>query len=591
MSFEFWYTLIIFILMIIFIIREIVETEIVMFSTVILLLVGKVITIEQAFIGFSNVGMLTIGLLFVIAGALHYSGAIAQLNNFIFGRNKSVITKKLFRILFPVATVSAFMNNTPVVAILIPAIRSWAERTNFSPSKFLIPVSYAAILGGMCTLIGTSTNLIIYGLMIDFGMEGLGLFEISKLGIPIALLGLFYIIFIGHHSLPEHKESFSMIEEKTREFVLQLKITNEYPHIEKTIEEAGLRHLQGLFLFQIQRNNQIIAPTKPTQKLKLGDRLFFTGLPKTILELQKTPGLELLKDSIFDLKQYDASMVRPYEAVISASSPLIGKNVRNSKFREQYNAVIIAIHRNGTRIKKKIGDIILQSGDTLLLLAERDFYRQWYASNDFYLISQSEVVPSKPRWQVFVSVTSLGLLLFLMILKLLPMVVAAGLAVILILATRTLSAYEIRQSIDFRVLIIIASAFGIAEGLRSSGVAEFIAQAIVLAGESLGSIGVVTGIFIITSLLTNFMTNNATAAIVFPITFAAAQQIHVDPRPFIIALAIAASASFATPISYQTNLMVYGPGGYTFKDFFKIGFPMQILVMVIAIILLQLFYF
>ena len=440
-------------------------------------------------------------------------------------------------------------------------------------------------------MIGTSTNLIIYGLMIDFGMEGMGLFEISKVGIPIAIMGLLYIVFIGYRSLPEHKESFTMIEEKTREFVLQLKITKSYPHIGKSIEEAGLRHLQGLFLFQIQRNKQIIAPTRPTHKLKLGDRLFFTGLPKTILELQKTPGLELLKDSTFDLKQYDASMVRPYEAVISASSPLIGKNVRNSKFRENYDAVIIAIHRNGTRIKKKIGDIILQGGDTLLLLAEQDFYKQWYASNDFYLISQSEVVPSKPKWQLFVAVASLALLLFLMIFKLLPMIAAAGIAVILVIATRTLSSFEIRQSIDFRVLVIIASAFGIAEGLRNSGVAEFIAQAIVYLGHSYGSIGVVAGIFLVTSLLTNFMTNNATAAIVFPITFAAAQQINADPRPFIIALAIAASASFATPISYQTNLMVYGPGGYTFKDFFKIGFPMQIFVMVIAVILIKFFYF
>ena len=591
MPFIFWYTLVIFILMIIFIIHEIIETEIVMFSAVILFIVGKVITVEQAFIGFSNVGMLTIGLLFVIAGALHYSGAIAQLSKFIFGTNQSSIIKKLFRLLFPVAAISAFMNNTPIVAILIPAIRSWSERTHFSASKFLIPVSYAAILGGMCTLIGTSTNLIIYGLMIDFGMEGMGLFEISKVGIPIAIMGLLYIVFIGYRSLPEHKESFTMIEEKTREFVLQLKITKSYPHIGKSIEEAGLRHLQGLFLFQIQRNKQIIAPTRPTHKLKLGDRLFFTGLPKTILELQKTPGLELLKDSTFDLKQYDASMVRPYEAVISASSPLIGKNVRNSKFRENYNAVIIAIHRNGTRIKKKIGDIILQGGDTLLLLAEQDFYKQWYASNDFYLISQSEVVPSKPKWQLFVAVASLALLLFLMIFKLLPMIAAAGIAVILVIATRTLSSFEIRQSIDFRVLVIIASAFGIAEGLRNSGVAEFIAQAIVYLGHSYGSIGVVAGIFLVTSLLTNFMTNNATAAIVFPITFAAAQQINADPRPFIIALAIAASASFATPISYQTNLMVYGPGGYTFKDFFKIGFPMQIFVMVIAVILIKFFYF
>lgn len=392
-------------------------------------------------------------------------------------------------------------------------------------------------------------------------------------------------------SSPEHKETFRSLGENTREFVIELKITESYPHLGKAIEEAGLRHLKGLFLFQIERKGQIIAPARPTEKLLLDDRLFFTGLPKTILELQKTPGLQLLKESTFDLKQYDSSQVRPFEAVVSASSPLIGKNVRNSRFREKYDAVIIAIHRNGARINKKIGDIVLQSGDTLLLLAEQDFYNRWYVSNDFYLISHSEVVPSKPRWQVVLSVAALAGMIFLILSKLVPIVAAAAIMVTILLVSRTITPQEALQAVDFRVLVIIASALGMAEGLRNSGVAEFMAQSIIYASDSFGTIGVIGAIFIITSILTNFMTNNAAAAIIFPITFAAAQHIHADPRPFVIALAIAASASFATPISYQTNLMVYGPGGYTFKDFLRIGLPLQLFVMILAITLIQYFYF
>jgi di/tricarboxylate transporter len=352
-----------------------------------------------------------------------------------------------------------------------------------------------------------------------------------------------------------------------------------------------LRHLKCLFLFQIEREKLIIAPAKPTERLLLNDRLFFTGLPKTILELQKTPGLQLLKDETFDLKQYDSSQVRPFEAVVSPSSPLIGKNVRNSKFREKFNAVIIAIHRNGSRIDKKIGDIVLQSGDTLLVLAERDFYNRWYASNEFYLISRSEVVPSKPNWQVGLAIFALLGLILLTIFKVLPIVAAAGVATALLLISRTISPEEARQSVDFRVLVIIAAALGIAEGLRNSGVAEFFAQQIVSVSSSFGPMGVITGLFIITSILTNFMTNNATAGMIFPITFAAAQQIGSDPRPFILALAIAASASFVTPISYQANLMVYGPGGYRFKDFLRIGIPLQIFVMFFSVILINYFYF
>jgi di/tricarboxylate transporter len=199
------------------------------------LLIGGVLNVKQAFIGFSNEGMLIIALLFEIAGALYNSVAISRLSHLIFGKNNSGIMLKMTQLLFPVAGISAFMNNTPVVAILIPAVRSWSERTNFSASKFLIPISYAAILGGMCTLIGTSTNLIIYGLMIDFGMEGMGLFEISKIGIPIALLSILYIIFWGRRSLPDQKETLVSLSEKTREFVIELKIMEDYPNIGRTI--------------------------------------------------------------------------------------------------------------------------------------------------------------------------------------------------------------------------------------------------------------------------------------------------------------------------------------------------------------------
>jgi len=591
MTFEFWYTTILFIAMIVILVRELVEAEIAIFSVLILLLIGGVINVKQTFIGFSNEGMLTIALLFIVASAIHNSGAISRLNKLIFGKSESGITSKLFRLLFPVAGISAFMNNTPVVAILTPTIRSWADRTHYSASKFLMPISFAAILGGMCTLVGTSTNLIIYGLMIDFGMEGLGLFEISKVGVPIAIIGLLYIIFFGNKLLPEHKKTMSTLEDNTREFFIELKVIESYPHIGKSIEEAGLRHLKGLYLFEIERDDEIITPARPTEIIQLDDRLFFTGLPKTILDLQKTPGLQLLKDCTFDLKQYDSSQIRPFEAVVSVSSPLIGKKIRNSNFRETYNAVIIAIHRNGARINKKIGDIIIHSGDTLLLLADKKFYNEWYASSDFFLISRSEQVPSKPRWQAILSVFSLGVMIILILFKILPIVAAAGIAATVLLFTRTITTLEARHSIDFRVIIIIASSLGLAEALTESGVAQFLANSIVAAGGTFGPLGVITALFIITSIFTNFMTNNATAAILFPIVFASAQQMQADPRPFIIALAIATSASFATPISYQTNLMVYGPGGYTFKDFFRVGFPLQIFVTIAAIVLINYFYY
>jgi di/tricarboxylate transporter len=591
MSFEFWYTVILLIIMSVVLVKEWFEPELTFFSILMLLLAGKVITIKEAFSGFSNEGMLTIALLFVVAGSLYNTGAIGQINRFIFGKNNSSVTKILIRVLFPISAISAFMNNTPVVAMFIPAVRSWTEKNQYSASKFFIPISYAAILGGMCTLIGTSTILIVHGLMIENGMEGMSIFEISKIGIPVAIIGLLFITLIGHRVLPDRKEPMVELGENTREFVIELKVENNYENIGKTIEQAGLRHLKGLFLFQIERDGNIITPAKPKEKILFGDRLFFTGLPKTILELQKTPGLDLIKDSTFDLKQYDSSKIKTYEAVVSQSSPLVGKNVRESNFRGKYEAVIIAIHRNGARIKRKIGDIILHPGDTLLILAEEKFRKQWYHSNDFYLISDTETIPSKPQWQTYFSIAAFIGMILLNLLKILPLLSAAGFAAVALVITRTITPTDIRSMVEWRVLIIIAAALGIAAAIKNSGLAEFLAQAIVSFGSSFSVIGVLAGVYIVTSLYNTIITSNATAALLFPIGISAALAINADVRAFAITVAIAAAASFATPISYQTNLMVYGPGGYKFKDFLIVGIPLQILVGIVALSLIYTFYF
>ncbi len=591
-DFQFWYTLVLLVTMTIFLLREVFETELTLLTFLFLLVLGKVVTVKEAFVGFSNEGMLTIAFLFIVAAGLNNSGVMAQIQDLLFGnQNHSGFRKKLLRIVFPISAISAFINNTPVVALLIPALKSWTERLNLSPSKFFIPLSYAAMLGGMCTLIGTSTNLIIYGLMEESGIRGMEMFEISKIGIPVALGGLLFLIVFGSKLLPDRKEALADLEQNTREFVVALKVTRRYKGIGKTVEEAGLRHLKGLFLFQIERNGQIIAPARPDEVIQLKDRLFFTGLPKTILELQKTPGLEIIEDAKLDLKQYDSSQIRPYEAVVSNSSPLIGRNVRESKFREKYDAVIIAIHRNGERIQKKIGDIVLRAGDTLLLLAGKDFLKKYYHSRDFLLVSESVKVPSKPLKNKIIAIGTLAFMVFLFVTHLVPIVVGAGIAVMILLLTHTVSLEEARESVDFRVLIIIASAFGIAAGIRNSGVAQFVGHYIIAAGGSFNTIGILAGIFLITSAYANIITNNATAALVFPIVLSVTTEMQVDPRPFILLMAIAASSSFATPISYQTNVMVYGPGGYRFRDFLRIGIPMQLVVMVIAIFMTYWLYF
>ena len=585
------YTTLILLALVFVLAKELVESEVALFGALVLLMLGRVISPEEAFRGFSNVGVLSIGLLFVVAGGLYQTGALEILYPVLFdnGRPRNV-RRQLARLVLPVAAVSAFTNNTPLVAMLIPAVRSWTEKHGLSPSKFLLPVSYAAILGGMCTLIGTSTILIVHGLLIESGQPGFGFFEVATVGAPVALVGLLFLIAAGPRLLPDRKEPMVELGERVREFVIELKVTPEYRNIGKTIEEAGLRHLKGLFLFQIERNGQVIAPAGPDERIQEGDRLFFTGLPKTILELQKTPGLQLVKDSSFDLKQYDSDKVQTFEAVVSHSSPLVGKNVRESNFRAKYGAVIIAIHRNGERIRSKIGDVVLRPGDTLLLLADRDFMKHWYHSDDFYLISSSAVVPSKPRWQAYLAGSIFAGMVVLAATKLLPLVAAASGAALLMVLSGSISRAEARRTVDWRVLIAIASAFGIAAAIRNSGLADLLARGIGELQQSLGAFGAVVGVYAVTSLANTVITSNATAALLFPVAFSSALLAGAPVRPFAILVAIAAAASFATPISYQTNLMVYGPGGYKFRDYLRIGIPMQVLTGLVAVVLVALLY-
>jgi di/tricarboxylate transporter len=591
MGFDFWFTLFVLFTLSFLLVKEILSSEIAIFVALMALTVAGVIDVNEAFHGFSNVGVLSIALLFVVAGALANTGALKLLNDIALSGKKIGVQKRLARLLLPITAMSAFTNNTPLVAVYIPLVRSWADKYGLSSSKYLLPVSYAAILGGMCTLIGTSTNIIVHGLLLDSGYAGFAFFEISRIGLPLALFGLIYLVFFSNYILPKRKDQTAMVTEKVREYVCALKVTAQYKHIGKTIEQAGLRHLQGLYLFQIERENRRIAPAGPFEFLRKGDRLFFTGLPNTLLELQKSPGLQLVNELDFDLKNYDSDQYKTFEVVISRNSPLVGKRVQNSNFREIYDAVIIAISRSGERIKDKIGNIVLAPGDTLLLLAKKGFFKRWYNSFDFYLISHLNGIASKAVWQARVSLAVFIVMIALTIFNVLPLVLAAGLAALVMVVSKCINMENAKNAVDLKVLITIASAFGIAKAITNSGVADFLANQISVLSSHFGALGAIIGIFVITSIYNMIITSNATAVLIFPIAISVAVSMNVDPRPFAITVAIAAAASFATPISYQTNLMVYGPGGYKFNDFIKIGLPLQIGVGVFAVWLINVYYF
>jgi di/tricarboxylate transporter len=380
--------------------------------------------------------------------------------------------------------------------------------------------------------------------------------------------------------------------ESMREFVIEMKVDNDYPYIGKSIEEAHIRHLRGLFLFQIVRKGTEIAPVPPDEYIQVDDILFFTGIPETIYDLQKTPGLHVLKDAEFDLKDIDSDHYQCFEAVVSKSSPLLGSTVRESGFRARYDAVILGIHRTGKRIEKKVGDIVLQPNDTIFLLAKNDFGRKWYHSTDFNLVSESIKEYSKPKKKGYVALALMAIMIFTVSTGLIQsMLMAATVTAGLMILMKIINYSDARNAIDFDVIIVIACAFGIGKAVANSGIADLIATYLIDSLSGFGIIWIIAAIFFITSFYTEMITNNAAAALIFPVALSVATHLQLNPHPFMITIAIAASTSFATPIGYQTNLMVFNPGGYRFMDFLKTGLILNILIGIMVTVLITYFYF
>lgn len=588
MTLEFWFAIAIVVLMTVSMVLELLEAAAAVFGALLLFLLSGLISPEEAFRGFSNHGMLAVGFLYIVAYAVESTGLLKTVSGLLLGEDRSGHSRRLLRFLFPVAGASAFMNNTPIVSMLIPMVKTWCRKHGVSPSKILLPLSYATVLGGTCTLIGSSTNLVVHGFLLEHGIPGFGFFELAKVGVPVALVGILFVSIVLHRLLPDRQDVMVQLGASTREFVVELKVTGSYPHLGETVQEAGLRHLQGLFLFQIERDGSVIAPVRPDEMLRLEDRLFFTGVPSTIVELQREVGLEIIEDPEFDLKNYDSNRLKSYEAVISNSSPLIGQSVRQSNFRQYYAAVILAIHRNGQRINRKIGDIVLQPGDTLLLLAPSDFYDRFYHARDFLLISSSREVRSRPRIQSIIILGILAAMVVCVTAGWLPMITASATAAALLILSHCVTPQQGFQAIHWKVLIVIASSFGIARALENAGAAALLGKVLVAAGTPFGALGMVALVALVTMIYSEMVTNSAAALIVFPVMLSVAAQSGVPVKALAFALVFGASTAFATPISYQTNLMVYGPGNYRFRDYLKVGLPLDAIIWVVSVVLIDL---
>lgn len=555
--------------------------DVVFLSVLTIIIIFGIITPAQALVGFSNEGMLTVAALYVVAAGLKQTGGVQFVLKKILGKVRN-IRRIQAKLISPVMFLSAFLNNTPIVATFIPGLQDWCRKYKIPSSKLLIPLSYAAILGGTCTLIGTSTNLIINGLLISEKGLNLNIFDPAFVGIPISITGFLFLLVFGNRLLPEIPSSYSSFE-NTREYTIEMIVKSESPLVGKSVEEADLRNLPGLFLIEVVRDGALMAAVEPDEILNRGDRLIFTGLVDSIIDLQQIQGLEPATNQVFklDTPRRDRHLV---EAVVSQSNPLNGKTVKEGEFRNRFGAVVVAVSRKGERVKQKVGDIKLQTGDILLMEAPRNFYERYRHSSDFLLVS---TLSSKSSPNYAKSRIAWGILIGMVILaatNVLSMFQASLVAAGIMFVTGCVKADEARSSIDWQVLIVIASALGIGNAIEITGMAASLAGGFIGLAGSYPYLALVAT-YLITWMLTEMITNNAAAVLVFPFAISVAASLGVDFMPFVMVIMFAASASFVTPIGYQTNLMVYGAGGYQFSDFIRIGLPLNLLVATVTLLL------
>ncbi len=549
-----------------------------------------ILTPREILSGFANEQIAIILLLLILGDIIRQKAIVEILFDRVF-RSARSYRGFLSRMTILIAGFSAFLNNTPLVAVMMPYVRNWCKRNDISPSKFLMPLSYAAILGGCATLIGTSTNLIVNGMVVDQKiipeLKSINIFEFAYVGVPMILIGFLYLLFFGEKLLPSNADLLNGFSNNNREYLVEAEIRKDSQLIGKTVEEAGLRNLKGLFLVEIIRRSFKISSVKPNVILQQDDLLLFAGDTETIAEMVNSDlGLRLPSVGMM-LKKKETEVV---EIVISHNSTLINKTVKEIRFRAKFDAAVIAVHRNGERISGKIGEIVIKAGDVLLLFAGADFVSRSSNTQDFYFISKVKDFQKLEAYKTWTLLGGTVLTILLAALNIVSLFMGLVVLIMIVLAMKITNPKELYKAVDYNLAMIIALSLALGTAMIKSGAADLIADLVITVFMPLGKIGLLSGIYLITAFLAAYITNKAAVAIIFPISLTMAANLNLPPLPFVLVVSFAAAANFMTPHGYQTNLMVYGPGGYSFKDFFRVGFPLTIIYMIVTVTILILKY-
>ena len=555
-----------------------------------ILFLGGFLSIDEAISGFSNPAVITISLLFVLSYALQKTRILEYLIVRINQLVSRSITLGLSVYLLTIALASALMNNTAIVAIFMPVTIRLAHRYHMSPSKLLIPLSYAAIMGGTLTLVGTSTNLLVNSIYINNNGLALGMFEFAKYGWITLVIGLIYILTIAPRILPSRTVTSSLTKSyHMAGYLTEMKISKDSPLVGSTCQERNVSHNYDVIVLDIQRDKRLISYNVGNKKLEEGDILFVKGSVESFLQMKEVEKVSLLTDEKLtqsELEQEDNVLI---ECMVTDQSDLIGQTIMNSNFRKRFYAFILAIRREGSIIRNKIAHVLIQSYDTLLIYGGKKQLEKLANSSGFILLGevQEKLVKVKFWW---ISILSIFATITLAAAGVLPIIKGALLSVVVLLVFRVITPNEAYQSIHWQVIVLIAALIPLGIVIESTGTASFIGESISQIvrsySDNLQPHILLALTYLITMILTEVSSNTATAIIMTPVVLSISASMGIDARPLIFGVCFAASASFSTPVGYQTNLMVYGPGGYRFSDFIKVGLPLSITLWLTAIIII-----
>ncbi len=555
-----------------------------------LLLLSGIITPEQGISGFSNAATVTVAAMFVLSAGLFKTGAVSFLGTFVSRVFKSGFWVGIISVMVVVAFLSAFINNTPVIAIFLPILLGVARETGISASKLLMPVSFASMFGGVCTLIGTSTNILVSSIAEKSGLRAFTMFEFAPLGLMMFVIGASYLMLVGIRLIPERRGSGDLVDDfSLNEYLTEIVLLPDSGSVGFKIKDSPLVHDLDLAILKIGRGETTITLPDGDEVLKPNDVLLIRCDIDKIRALQEREGVQFKPQTKWGDESITSRDYRLLEAIIEPNSPLVGSTLQGIFFREKYGATVLAIRHRGKLLREKLSDTVLSAGDLLLIEIKIDRLNNFKRSGDFIITSEMETTEFR-RNKAILAVAIVAGVVVAATLNIAPIVVTALLGAIALILVGCLSLEEAYTAIDWKIIFLLAGVLSIGVALDESGAARLVSSSMIGYIGILGPIALVSAFYLITSLLTETMSNNASAALLAPIAIATAQTLDINAMPFLMAITFAASASFMTPVGYQTNTMIYGPGQYKFTDFVKVGTPLNVMFWILATIFIPIFW-